>query len=445
MIPPQPTTQMSFFKNLNKHLGQIKRGGIIVIIKKIRTFIMLTLKIPFIITLIPCVIIIRLASPWILIRLGEIKSSRIGHFAKELELYLNDLDAGINIPQKKHIDFFFLRNNQVCNRQLEIMWRKKLRIGPTFLLQSFYKLSKFMDIFLSNNNEHRINFTLRDANNSLEKFKPHLKFTGQEEADGQIFLQNLGFQKNDKFVCLLVRDSGYLSRHQKSSHEAPSRFAYHDYRDGNIDRYVLAAEELAARGYYVFRMGINVLKKFNSSNPKIIDYANLKIRSDFMDIYLGAKCTFCISTQAGFDDVPQIFRKPIANVGVVPIALLESHNKDTLIIPRRHIYKKTKKKLSISEIFYSNVSASLKSEEYDFNNIELEENEPEEIRDLVIEMDERLKGSWKEDSEDLLLQKNSWKIFEKNIKNLDYYEPLHGKIKARFGAKFLRENQNWIR
>ena len=60
-------------------------------------------------------------------------------------------------------------------------------------------------------------------------------------------------------------------------------------------------------------------------------------------------------------------------------------------------------------------------------------------------MDERLKGSWKEDSKDLLLQKNFWKIFEKNIKNLNYHEPLHGKIKARFGAKFLRENQNWIR
>ena len=90
----------------------------------------------------------------------------------------------------------------------------------------------------------------------------------------------------------------------------------------------------------------------------------------------------------------------------------------SLIIPKRHINKKTKKKLSISEIFYSNVSASLKSEEYDFNNIELEESEPEEIRDLVIEMDERLKGSWKEDSEDLLLQKNSWKIFENSRNTL---------------------------
>ena len=98
---------MSFSKNSNKHLNQIKKGGIKIIIKKIRTIIFLTLKIPFFIISIPSVIIIRLISPWILIRLGEIKSSRIGHFAKELELYLNDLDAGINISQKNTLIFFF--------------------------------------------------------------------------------------------------------------------------------------------------------------------------------------------------------------------------------------------------------------------------------------------------------------------------------------------------
>jgi hypothetical protein len=34
----------------------------------------------------------------------------------------------------------------------------------------------------------------------------------------------------------------------------------------------------------------------------------------------------------------------------------------------------------------------------------------------VIEMDERLKGSWNEDSKDLLLQKNFWKILKKILK-----------------------------
>ena len=74
-----------------------------------------------------------------------------------------------------------------------------------------------------------------------------------------------------------------------------------------------------------------------------------------------------------------------------------------------------------------------------------EENSPEEIRDLVVEMDERLNGCWIEKKEDSLLQKRFWSIFEDGIKSLNLKKPVHGKIKARFGAKFLRENQNWIR
>ena len=83
--------------------------------------------------------------------------------------------------------------------------------------------------------------------------------------------------------------------------------------------------------------------------------------------------------------------------------------------------------------------------EYTKNNVELKENEPEEIRDLAIEMDDRLNGKWKETDEDIMLQKKFWSIFKENIKNLNLEKPLHGKIKSKFGAKFLRENQNWIR
>ena len=93
--------------NFNKHINQIKKGGMNVIIKKSISFIYLILQSPIYLVSIPTVIIIRLIGPWFLIRLGALNSSRIGHFAKELELYLNDLDAGINISQKNTLIFFF--------------------------------------------------------------------------------------------------------------------------------------------------------------------------------------------------------------------------------------------------------------------------------------------------------------------------------------------------
>ena len=71
----------------------------------------------------------------------------------------------------------------------------------------------------------------------------------------------------------------------------------------------------------------------------------------------------------------------------------------------------------------------------------MKENSPEEIRDLVIEMDERLNGNWNETKEDLLLQEKFWMIWKENIKRLNLKIPMYGKIKSRFGSKYLRENQ----
>ena len=129
----------------------------------------------------------------------------------------------------------------------------------------------------------------------------------------------------------------------------------------------------------------------------------------------------------------------------MPLGNLVGNKENNLIITKHHKHKKNKRELTVSEIFSSNVALSVRTEEYELNDVELEENSPEEIKDLVIEMDERLNERWKDTKEDLLLQKRFWSIFEDRIKRLNLKEPIHGERKARFGAKFLRENQNWIR
>jgi len=129
----------------------------------------------------------------------------------------------------------------------------------------------------------------------------------------------------------------------------------------------------------------------------------------------------------------------------MPLGYLWASSNKHLLITKHHIHKKYKKKLTLSEIFSFNVALALDSKIYEINSVELKENSPEEIKDLVIEMDDRLNGSWNETDEDIMLQKKFWSIFKENIKNLNLEKPLHGKIKSKFGAKFLRENQNWIR
>ena len=433
---------MYFKKLFIKHFLQVKKGGIKVFLKKLLSLLFIFFQLPIYLISIPIFIIIILIRPWYLIRWNNLYSSRIGHFAGNTELYCCERDANINFPKQRYKDFFYL-SKIICNQTLVDMWRRNIVILPSWLLKPIHMISNFFHYLFGVKNVHEINNPTnidRDVHNLLEKFSSHICFTEEEENNGKNFLEKLGLPPNAKFVCLIVRDSGYLKRHEKTQND--ERWSYHNYRDGDIEKYVVAAEELASRGYYVFRMGINVLKPLKSANPKVIDYANIGIRSDFIDVYLGAKCSFCISTSCGFDAIPVIFRRPIAFIAA-PIGYFFTSNKNFLLLTKHHINKLTKKELSVSEIFSSNAGMALSTEEFKKNNIELQENTPEEIRDLVIEMDERINGRWKETEQDILLQHGFWSNFKKCMNNLDFQKN-HGKIKAKFSAKYLSNNKNWI-
>ena len=433
---------MYFKKLFIKHFLQVKKGGIKVFLKKLLSLFFIFFQLPIYLISIPIFIIIVLIRPWYLIRWNNLYSSRIGHFAGNTELYCCERDANINFPKQRYKDFFYL-SKIICNQTLVDMWRRNIVILPSWLLKPIHMISNFFHYLFGVKNVHEINNPTnldRDVHNLLEKFSSHIRFTEEEENNGKNFLEKLGLPPNAKFVCLIVRDAGYLKRHEKTQND--ERWSYHNYRDGDIEKYVVAAEELASRGYYVFRMGINVLKHLKSANPKVIDYANIGIRSDFIDVYLGAKCSFCISTSCGFDAIPVIFRRPIAYIAA-PIGYFSTSNKNFLLLTKHHINKLTKKELSVSEIFSSNTATAYSSEEFKNNNVELKENTPEEIRDLVIEMDERINGRWKETEQDILLQHGFWSNFKKCMNNLDFQKN-HGKIKAKFSAKYLSNNKNWI-
>jgi len=285
------------------------------------------------------------------------------------------------------------------------------------------------------NNTH----TSRDLHNLLDSFPPHLKFTSEEEARGEAGLKMMGIEKHTPFVCLNVRDSAYLDAHQSKD------WSYHNYRDSDIANYILAAEELAERGYFVIRMGAMVHEAIKSDHPKVIDYATNGMRSDFMDIYLGAKCEFCISTATGFDSVPGIFRRPIVYVNMVPLGYLFTCRTQVIAITKHHFAVEKGQKLTLREIFNHDVGLCLGTSFYEAKGIQLIENTPEEIRDVVIEMVERLNGTWQPEPNDDVLQCRFWEIYPVHARKLHNEKgPLHGEIRGLIGSQFLRNNSEFL-
>jgi hypothetical protein len=101
------------------------------------------------------------------------------------------------------------------------------------------------------------------------------------------------------------------------------------------------------------------------------------------------------------------------------------------------------RELTLSEILDYGAESFTKTSDYESNGIALIENSPEEIRDVAIEMVERMEGTWQNQENDDILQKLFWDLFPSNLADTKGV-PLHGKIYSYFGAQFLRNNRDWL-
>jgi putative glycosyltransferase (TIGR04372 family) len=425
---------MRMLKFIKSQVNQFQLGGTTVLVRRMELLFRKLFKLAVYFLAIPTVLIMRLIRPRLLVRLNCLVSTRIGHFSANTEIYLCERDAGINVPKQRFIDVSFL-GGKVCNQQLAIMWKRIIRIWPAWMLGRIYRVNQL----IPGGKPHEIASTDgRDIYNLYDRFPPHLQFTFEEEARGEAGLRSMGIPQGAQFVCLNVRDCAYLDGYLSNDNE------YHNYRDSDIQNCMLAAEALAARGYFVVRMGANVQTAINSTHPKVVDYANNGMRSDFMDNYLGSKCFFAISTGSGWDAIPEIHRRPIVYINFGPVGNLCTFRKLTISIVKHHYSLKESDELALSEIFTHGVGFCLRTSDYESKGVDLIENTPEEIHDVAIEMAERLNGTWQAYPDDELLQKRFWEKFPNDTIDTNTGYPLHGEIRARFGASFLRNNPKWL-
>ena len=183
----------------------------------------------------------------------------------------------------------------------------------------------------------------------------------------------------------------------------------------------------------MFRMGAKVEKKLKSRHPRVIDYACNSMRTDFLDVFLGAKCEFCISNGSGFDAIPYIFRRPIVYVDHVPFGIINTFSSKFLCTTKKHWHTLQKRYLSLEEILQSDLAWHFKSIDFERDKIELHESSHSDICAAVLEMEARLSGSWVSKKSDEKLQKTFWKNFPVN--------KMHGELKSRIGTKLLQDNE----
>jgi len=408
-------------------LSQIQEEGWIAIQRKLMRLPQVVVSIHLMILAVPLVLLIRVIRPWLWIRFGQFASHAIGHCVYDPEYYLSEQEVLNEITY----DCFYYQSWITPNEQWDLMLRRTLRIHSIFrYLDLANRLIPGSELHRKVTHENQS----RDIKAYLTKTKPHIKFTQNEDDRGKLFLNNLGLSPEDRFVCMIVRDSAYKEEFHKWRD-----WAYHNFRDSAIKTYNDTAISLAEKGYWVLRMGKKVHKPFKVGNSNVVDYANSSDRSDFLDIWLMANCYFCISTGTGLDEIARVYRRPAVYVNYLPIQLMVSYD-NILNNPKHLVWKDTKKRLTLSEHLEH---AYGRSEDYEKANIKVEDLTAEEILDAVLELESRLNGTWKGTDFDTQQQSLFWQL----LRSHEDFNKFHGVIhpEARVGAHFLRNNPEWLK
>jgi putative glycosyltransferase (TIGR04372 family) len=371
----------------------------------------------------------RSLRPFVLIRVHKVHDWRIGHFATNTELTrLSDIVQNEN-TRRKCVTIYYFGSKVSSNPFLTEFWQRELPSVAGhwgWLLDHFSSRIAGMNTTSLSSPVDKSGLLKHD---SIPNF-----FTRSEINLGNKFLENC--QTNSKYICLNVRDSEYLTRSRGRV------MSHHDYRDSDIKTYVAAAEMLAEMGYTVFRMGAIVKEPLDSNHPRVIDYATNGMRTEFLDVFLGAHCTLTISVGSGWDSVPTIFRRPIMFVNQLPVFAPSALTLPLVTYPKILLDGQTGDTLNLENLIDREIAHRTNSQAYKDAGVEIRDLSSEELVEAVTEMAQRVEGTFVETPEQKEMQAKLKHILSTHPKlqpSPNYYP-----IRAQFASCFLSRFPNFL-
>jgi putative glycosyltransferase (TIGR04372 family) len=347
-------------------------------------------------------------------------TERIGHIAAEIDCFLKARALG-RLP-KRHW-FVLAPPNRTANKRLIEYWRSHVTIVESPLLCSVLRVMSWWWLMKLD-----VSRFVLDVNRSALYYavsaewgdrKPILELSQADRARGWQVLESMGMPSGSWFVCLHVREGGY----------SPGDDFIQAHRNNDVLKLIPAIELITSLGGWCIRMGDPSTKVLPPMDG-VVDYAHHSARCDWMDIFLCASCRFFVGDTSGLFMVSVAFGIPCALANMIPVATLGYFARD-ISIPKLLRRQGAGHYLPFAEIFGSPLANYRMAKLYGDAGVEVEENSAEDIRDLVAEMLDRLKGGFVESDEDRELQRRYMSLFRPG----DYAYA----AASRVGAAFLRK------
>lgn len=358
------------------------------------------------------------------LRRVNIPVKHIGHLASETDCLLKLMH--LNLLPKKH--YFITAPPIISNRCLLEYWRNHIPIITNPLLKlllsaiSPYRFTKLDTISFVTTETTSARYY--EVNALWGTRPPLLSLSPSHKAQGYEALRRLGLPENAWFVCLHVRENGYV---RETDH-------IHDYRNADINNYRAAINTITSRGGWVIRMGEPTMKELNEI-PNFIDYAHSTEKSESMDVFLCAESKLFLGNTSGLFFTSSVFGVPCALVNMTPLAS-QAFRPDDLYIPKLLRDKKSGGYLKFSEVLQSPAANFRDSMLFMNAGVELEENSSEDINDLVQEALLRIEKQWDSSNEDEDRQAHFKGLFQEG--HYGYKSP------SRIGSAFIKKYEHLI-
>ena len=391
------------------------------------------LKLPMLPLALAIVSFIILLRPFVIIKIHKVHDWRIGHMIPNTEMMLlHTQDWNKSHRRKQKLILFFPSVNASNNYYKKMVMRDNFAIQNNFGFL-FYYVASFFSFLIA-----ELSFLDPTIMEVLFKNPPRLNFTPTELDLGYSFLKSFGANTHEKFVCLFVRDPEYFSRIRPNS----KKFTKHNLRNSDITTYISAAESLAESGYTVFRMGAIVEKPLRSSNKRIIDYATNGLRTEFLDIFLGAHCTFCITNGAGWDEIPKLFKRPTMFVNIIPYWQPHHFVHEIIRYPKSLVDLHDGHIINLAESITRNLVSEMHTGRTQNLGATYKDLEEDEITEAVQEMVDRVEGYFKPTDQQLADTKKAMDLLR--TINISQTSPGFCRIRAEFSSSFLTRNPDFL-
>jgi putative glycosyltransferase (TIGR04372 family) len=319
-------------------------------------------------------LVMKLIKPFVRFQLCVVGFHRYGHLALEPEIFLaeQEIMKAANTSPRRAISIWSIGPvARQSNSFLAKKWKEELLVLPSWFVGSLQRAGVFLPFLKLD--EPKLSIT--GSMNGLDKTDSHMSLSADEIEEGRRRLVEIGINPDKPYVCLIVRDGG----HYKSKGDTES--AGYELLNFDINNFAGVAEELIENGFQVIRMGSGTESPFTSKPAGVVDYAVSKSRSEFLDVYLAATCSFAVSTQTGPDAVCMLFRRPVLYVDVTRYCQFFFGSKLATWSPVR--LQKSGKTLNLSEVVNSEIAWLKDPNLFSKNEIFQQKSSSGELKKLV--------------------------------------------------------------